>query len=115
MTVHVMSGSSRRLTSIRLARVGNIRAASTPVSSSSARRGSAERKASMAGIGLPAISRRVLPSVLCPEKYSAKAPGGATTSKVGLGMDSLMWLAMAIFVRPLTWTYLMKPSYSSGR
>ncbi len=69
----------------------------------------------MACIGVPAISRSVLPSVFCPEKYWAKAPGGATTSNVGFGMDSLMWLAMAIFVRPLTCTYLIKPSNSFGR
>ena len=53
---------------MRLARVGNIRAASTPVSSSSSRRGPAERKASMARMGVPANSRRVLPSVFFPAK-----------------------------------------------
>ena len=61
------------------------------------------------------ISRRDLPSGFPLLKYSSWAPGAATTSKVGLGMYSLILPLTAIFVRPLTWTYWMRPSYSGGR
>ena len=64
----VASGSSSRWTSTRLASVGNIRAASIPSSSKSLMRGSADRKASMAAMGLPAISRSDLPSGFLPAK-----------------------------------------------
>ncbi len=41
-------------------------------------------------MGFPMISRRVFPSGLPCLKYSSCAPGAATTSKVGLGMYSLI-------------------------
>ena len=86
MTAWVAGGSSRSRSSSRLARVGHIRARSTPNSSMRASRGSGSRNAGRARIGLPRISRRVLPSGLPCLKYSSCAPGAATTSNVGLGM-----------------------------
>ena len=66
-------------------------------------------------MGLPMISRRDLPSGLPLLKYSSWAPGAATTSKVGLGMYSLIWPLTAILVRPLTWTYWISPAYFGSR
>ena len=40
-------------------------------------------------------------------------PGGDTLLNVGFGMYSLITLRRAIFVRPLTWTYFTRPSYSA--
>ncbi len=86
MTAWVSSGSSRIRSSTRLASVGNIRARSIPCSFISSMRDAGSRKAGMAFIGSPKISRRLFPSGLPSRKYSSCAPGRATTSKVGLGM-----------------------------
>ena len=50
--------------STRLASVGNMRARSMPCSSISSTRAAGSRKAGMARIGSPKISRRLLPSGL---------------------------------------------------
>src|SRR6201999_886163 len=42
-------------------------------------------------------------------------PGRPTTLNVGFGMYSEMTLRTAIFVRPLTSTYLISPEYWGGR
>ena len=55
-------------------------------------------------MGSPKISRRLFPSGLPFRKYSSWAPGRATTSKVGLGMYSLIWPRTTILVRPRTST-----------
>ena len=64
MTAWHMSGSSRIRSSMRLASVGNMSARSMPCSSISSMRGAGSRKAGMARIGSPKISRRLLPSGL---------------------------------------------------
>ena len=104
MTAWVSSGSSRIRSSTRLARVGNIRARSMPCSSISWSRAAGSRKAGIDRIGSPKISRRLFPSGLPIRKYSSCAPGRATTSKVGLGMYSLIWPRTTILVRPRTST-----------
>ncbi len=80
-----------------------------------ARRGPGEKNASGDRIGSPIISRRDFPSGLPCLKNSSDAPGRPTTSNVGFGMYSEMTLRTAILVRPLTCTYLIRPSYSFGR
>jgi hypothetical protein len=100
---------------MRLARVGNISVRPIPSSSIRARRGAGSRNAGTARIGSPKISRRDLPSGLPTLKYSSIAPGLATTSKVGLGMYSLIRPRIAIFVRPFTCTYWIAFRYSLGR
>ena len=103
MTVQVISGSSRRLTSIRLARVGNISAASMPVSSSSSRRGSAERKASMARMGVPAISRSVLPSGFLPAEVVGERARRGHDLEGGIGdrlADAVVDGELGASVRP---------------
>ena len=75
-----------------------------PCSSISSMRGPGSRKAGIALIGSPKISRRILPSGLPMRKYSSCAPGRATTSNVGFGMYSLIWPRTTIFVRPRTST-----------
>ncbi len=67
-----------------------MRARSSPSSSMSSSRGWGSLKAGRARMGLPMISRRDLPSGFPLLKYSSWAPGAATTSKVGLGMYSLI-------------------------
>ena len=109
------SGSSRIRSSMRLASVGNISVRSMPSSFISSRRGAGSRKAGIERIGSPKISLRVLPSGLPTAKYCSMAPGLATTSKVGLGMYSLICPRIAIFVRPFTCTYWIAPAYSFGR
>ncbi len=81
----------------------------------SARRGSGEKNASGERIGSPMISRRLFPSGLPCLKSSSEAPGRPTTLNVGFGMYSEITLRTAIFVRPLTSTYLISPEYSGGR
>ena len=90
--------------SSRLASVGNIRVQSSPSSSISSILGAGSRKAGMARMGSPTRSRYDLPSGLPTRKYSSCAPGRATTSKVGLGMYSLMVPRTTILVRPRTST-----------
>ncbi len=85
-TAWVIFGSSRMRSSSRLASVGNMSVWSTPSSSISSTRGPGDRKAGIAFIGSPTISRYDFPSGLPMRKYSSCAPGRATTSKVGLGM-----------------------------
>src|SRR5580693_4202776 len=111
----VAMGSSARRSSSKLAKVGHIRARSRPSSSMSARRGAGEKNASGDRIGSPMISRRLFPSGLPCLKSSSDAPGRPTTLKVGFGMYSEITLRTAIFVRPLTSTYLISPEYSGGR
>ncbi len=82
----IATGSSDNRSSMRLARVGNIRLRSTPSSSITLMRGSGSKKAGMAFIGSPNSSRLLLPSGLPNLKYSSQAPGLATTEKVGFGM-----------------------------
>ena len=64
MTAWISSGSSRMRSSTRLASVGNMSARSMPCSSISSTRGAGSRKAGIARIGSPKISRRLLPSGL---------------------------------------------------
>ena len=64
MTAWVSSGSSRIRSSTRLARVGNMSARSMPCSFISSARDAGSRKAGMAFMGSPKISRRLLPSGL---------------------------------------------------
>ena len=104
MTACVASTSSRKRSSSRLASVGNISVWSTPSSSINSTRGCGDRNAGMHFIGSPMSSRYDLPSGLPLRKYSSCAPGRATTSKVGLGMNSLIVPFTTIFVRPLTCT-----------
>ena len=115
ITTWIASGSSRRRSSTRLARVGHISARSSPSSSISSRRGPGSRNAGGDAMALPMISRRVLPSGLPCLKYSSCAPGAATFSKVGLGMYSLMRPFTAIFVRPSTWMYCDHPRVALGQ
>ena len=75
-----------------------------PCSSIRWRRAAGSRKAGIDLMGFPKISRRLFPSGLPIRKYSSWAPGRATTSNVGLGMYSLIWPRMTIFVRPWTST-----------
>ena len=88
-----------------------MRARSRPSSSIRARRGSGEKNASGERIGSPMISRRLFPSGLPCLKSSSEAPGRPTTLNVGFGMYSEITLRTAIFVRPLTSTYLISPEY----
>jgi hypothetical protein len=64
MTMWMSSGSSFIRSSTRLARVGNISEWSMPSSSMTSRRGPGSRKAGMAFIGSPIISRYDFPSGL---------------------------------------------------
>ena len=104
MTAWVSSGSSRIRSSSRLASVGNMSVRSTPSSSMSSSAGRGSRNAGMPRIGSPTISRYDFPSGLPMRKYSSWAPGRATTSKVGLGMYSLIVPRTTILVRPRTST-----------
>src|SRR5580698_401707 len=74
-----------------------------------------EKNASGDRIGSPMISRRLFPSGLPCLKSSSEAPGRPTTLNVGFGMYSEITLRTAIFVRPLTSTYLISPEYAGGR
>jgi hypothetical protein len=100
----VRSGSSRIRSSRRLASVGNMSAFWMPSSSRCASRLTGSRAHSGQRMGLPKISRNERPSGFPTRKYSSCAPGGATTSKVGLGMYSVIRPLMAILVRPSTCT-----------
>ena len=55
-------------------------------------------------IGLPKISRRLLPSGLPVSEVVLLRARAGTTSKVGLGMYSLIWPLTTILVRPSTST-----------
>ena len=79
------TGSSMKLTSMVEARVGKFTMDWMCMRSMSASRASRSVNSGMACMGVT-ISRKLLPSVLRPEKYSKPEPGSATTSNVGLGM-----------------------------
>ncbi len=74
-----------KLTSIVEARVGKFTIAWMCIRSRSVIRAWRSVNSGMAGMGFT-ISRKLLPLVLRPEKYSKPEPGAATTSNVGLGM-----------------------------
>src|SRR4051812_32699057 len=120
MTTWVASGSSESRSSSRLASVGHISARSMLSSSMSFTRGSGSKNASGASMYLGGGATSMSPGFVFDDGFLARnssscAPGGATLWNVGFGMYSLILLFSAIFVRPFTSTYLMRPSYSFGR
>src|SRR5580658_1393499 len=115
----VAFGSLERRSSSRLANVGHIIAHSIPSSSSSSSRGSGSKKAGNEWMYLGGSSRALSPgfALVLDDGFvslylSSWAPGAATTLKVGFGMYSLILFLMAIFVRPFSSTYLIRPEYS---